>query len=83
MKLIEHMPPFIAKMRCYVEVRPRLRKVVGFSLIVAGALGAVLPILGVWLIPIGLGLLALDYAWANRWVEKAKAWFERHRPRRP
>lgn len=73
------MPPFIAKMRCYVESRRRLRKVVGFSLVVAGVLGAVLPVLGVWMIPLGLGLLALDYAWANRWFEKAKGWFEHHR----
>ena len=76
------MPSTIAKLRRYIEARPRLRKVVGFSLIVAGVLGAVLPVLGVWMIPLGLGLLALDYAWASRGFDKATAWFNRHRPRR-
>jgi hypothetical protein len=37
-----------------------LRAPLGFALIGAGIVGVVLPILGFWMVPLGLALLALD-----------------------
>jgi hypothetical protein len=57
-----------------------LRVPIGFALVLAGMVGF-LPILGFWMIPLGLSLLALDFAWAdkaNRWIMRkvraALAW---------
>jgi hypothetical protein len=53
-----------------------LRVPIGIALILGGTVGF-LPVLGFWMIPLGLSLLALDFpaaAKANRWIErKARA----------
>lgn len=46
---------------------PGLRLIVGLILIAAGALGF-LPVLGFWMIPLGIGIAALDIAWLWRWM---------------
>jgi uncharacterized protein len=52
----------------------------GWLLILVGIAGCVLPILpGVPLILAGLALLAEEYAWARRWMDKFKAWLARMR----
>ena len=51
------------------------RFVSGWALILVGIAGCVLPILpGVPLILAGLALLASEYSWAQRWMDKLKAW---------
>lgn len=61
---------------------PFLRKLIGISLILLGLLGF-LPILGFWMIPIGLIVLSADYRFARylyvnarlfkrRWQRKKK-----------
>ena len=42
-----------------------LRWVIGLSLIVGGILW-ILPVLGLWMIPLGLLVLAPDFKWARR-----------------
>jgi hypothetical protein len=42
-----------------------LRKTVGVLLIIGGLLGF-LPVLGYWMLPLGLALLAVDWPWARR-----------------
>ena len=52
-----------------------LRVPIGFALVLAGIVGF-LPIVGFWMIPLGLSLLALDFpvaAKANRWIMQ-KIW---------
>ena len=52
-----------------------LRVPIGFALVLAGIVGF-LPIVGFWMIPLGLSLLALDFpvaAKANRWIMR-KIW---------
>ncbi|MDC0948294.1 PGPGW domain-containing protein [Gammaproteobacteria bacterium] len=39
----------------------------GFSLIIIGVLGAVMPVIGLWLVPVGLFVLSIDFRWAKRW----------------
>jgi hypothetical protein len=51
-----------------------LRSLLGIVLLVAGAFGF-LPVLGFWMIPIGLGLIGLDVAPVRRRLGR---WLERH-----
>ena len=46
---------------------PGLRLVVGLILIAAGVFGF-LPVLGFWMIPLGIGIAALDIVWLWRWL---------------
>jgi len=43
----------------------RLRKTVGVLLVIGGMLGF-LPVLGYWMLPLGLALLSVDWPWARR-----------------
>jgi hypothetical protein len=56
-----------------LKVPPVLRTLLGLGLVVGGVLGAVLPLLGVWMVPLGLLLIALDIpplrARAERWLQ--------------
>ncbi len=69
-----------ARIQNYVERIKRMpnkgvRVSVGVLLIVGGVLGA-LPILGFWMIPLGLAILSVDYAWARRATAAMKRWFK-------
>lgn len=50
-----------------------IRVSVGVALIIGGVLGA-LPVLGFWMIPLGLAILSVDYAWARRATAAMKRW---------
>lgn len=50
-----------------------IRVSVGVALIIGGILGA-LPVLGFWMIPLGLAILSVDYAWARRATAAMKRW---------
>ena len=47
--------------------------VVGGSVLVVGVLMIVLPGPAFIVIPVGLGILGLEFAWARIWLKKAKA----------
>jgi hypothetical protein len=49
------------------------RFVVGWALVIGGILGF-LPVLGFWMIPLGLLVLSNDYAFARRWRRKLQIW---------
>lgn len=68
-----------------------LRMGAGFAFILAGLLGPFLPILGTWMLPLGIVLLAVDIPWlrpVSRWMhrrwEATERWVARlrHRPER-
>ena len=46
--------------------------VVGFTVLLVGIAMIALPGPAVVVIPIGLGILSLEYAWARRWLNKVK-----------
>lgn len=46
-----------------------LRRGAGILLMIGGALGF-LPILGYWMFPLGLALLAVDLPWARWWYRR-------------
>ena len=54
--------------------------VIGIGLMVGGVLGF-LPILGFWMIPLGLLVLAPDFRWARRGYLTIMTWLRRYRDR--
>ena len=63
-----------------------LRKTIGVLLVVGGILGF-LPVVGYWMIPLGLALLAVDWPLARRANRRLIVWWGRRfgkaGPRRP
>lgn len=57
-----------------------LRKSVGVLLVTGGLLGF-LPVLGYWMLPLGLALLAVDFAPARRINRRLLVWWGRQRRR--
>ncbi len=55
-----------------------LRKTMGVLLVIGGLLGF-LPVLGYWMLPLGLALLAVDFAFVRRFNRRALVWWERRR----
>ncbi len=65
------------------KTMPSLTRIlIGVLLILGGLLGA-LPILGFWMVPLGLLVLSLDFRWARRGYLTLILWFRRHRRGRP
>jgi hypothetical protein len=66
-----------AKARPFVKagtkLPPVVRSLVGLVLIAAGVLGVVMPILGFWMAPLGLILIALD---VPPWRKRVEAWLD-------
>jgi len=58
---------------------PVLRMVLGIFLILAGLAGF-LPILGFWMVPLGLFVLSIDMPWARRARRRFAVWFHRRFP---
>lgn len=56
------------------------RVILATLLLVGGILGA-LPILGFWMIPLGLLILSLDFRWARRGYLGIILWFRRRKNR--
>ena len=52
----------------------------GSGLVVMGCLGF-LPILGFWMIPLGLLILSHDIARVRRWRRRSTVWWQRKRQR--
>jgi len=50
-----------------------LRWTAGILLIVGGCFGF-LPILGFWMLPLGIACLAPDFPWAQRLLERCRRW---------
>lgn len=59
--------------------RSRLSRIaLGIALIVGGVLGF-LPVLGFWMIPLGLLVLSYEFARVRRWRRRSIVWWERRR----
>ena len=57
-----------------------MRKIGGWALVCVGLAGLVLPIIpGIPLLLAGLAILAPDYVWAQRSLDKVKGWAARVR----
>lgn len=58
-----------------------IRIVSGFLLVIGGVLGF-LPILGFWMIPLGILLLSVDLHMVRRWRRRFEVWWGRRRQNR-
>ena len=57
-----------------------VRIALGILLVLGGVFG-ILPILGFWMVPLGLLILSLDFQWARRGYLTIILWFRRRRAR--
>lgn len=57
---------------------PPLRMILG-SLFVAGGVLGFLPILGFWMIPLGLVILSVDSPGLRRWRRRMEVWWGRRK----
>ncbi|PLX39348.1 MAG: hypothetical protein C0606_02145 [Hyphomicrobiales bacterium] len=55
-----------------------VRMIIGFSLILGGLLGF-LPVLGFWMIPLGVLVLSVDLAPVRRLRRRVEVWWEKRR----
>lgn len=58
-----------------------LRVCIGLALILGGCLGF-LPVLGFWMVPLGLLVLSIDFAIARRWRRRLEIWWGNRRAER-
>ncbi|MCB1059001.1 MAG: PGPGW domain-containing protein [Calditrichaeota bacterium] len=58
--------------RAFLKARRLVRTVIGFSVLAVGVLLIVLPGPAVVVIPIGLAILASEYTWARKYLNKFK-----------
>jgi tellurite resistance protein TerC len=57
----------------YTVAKRLVLTIVGFTVLLIGVAMLVLPGPAFVVIPVGLGILSLEYAWARRWLAKVKA----------
>jgi uncharacterized protein (TIGR02611 family) len=57
-------------------VRRVLVGIVGTVVLVVGVAMIFLPGPAFVMIPLGLAILATEFVWARRWLQKAKSWFK-------
>lgn len=55
--------------------------VVGGTVLLLGVLMIVLPGPAIVVIPAGLAILGIEFAWARRWLQKSKDYLARFRPK--
>jgi hypothetical protein len=60
--------------------RSRLLRIVIGVLLVIGGLFAILPVLGFWMVPLGLLVLSIDIPRVRRWRRRFAVWFSRRYP---
>jgi hypothetical protein len=75
---LKHAPDWLRSAVHWLRAPSRfwVRLIAGILLIVGGIL-AILPIFGLWMLPLGLALIADDVPWLQVWLERAARWCER------
>ena len=61
--------------------RSRLLRIALGILLIIGGLFSFLPLLGVWMIPLGMLVLSVDIPRVRRWRRRFAVWFHRRYPR--
>ncbi len=59
------------------QIKRTIVSVVGFTILFLGIAMILLPGPAFILIPLGLGILASEYPWARRMLERIKGWIQR------
>ena len=79
--LLRRLPPRLrAAVRCLRRPGARWVRLPAGGLLILGGLFSILPILGLWMLPLGLLLIAQDVPPLRRASGRLLAWIERHRP---
>ena len=80
-RLIHRLPERLQTIIRWLR-RPGLRwvRLVAGVLFIAGSFLSILPIFGIWMLPLGLMLLAEDIAPLRRARDRVLDWIERRRP---
>ncbi|MEY9183956.1 hypothetical protein ABIG06_005531 [Bradyrhizobium sp. USDA 326] len=80
-KLVDRLPPRMGDTFTYL-LRPSSRwvRIPSGTLLVAGGVLSFLPLLGVWMLPLGLALLAEDVPALRSSRSKVFDWIERRKP---
>ena len=80
-RLIERLPQNLqATIRWLRRPSSRWVRMIGGVLLIAGAFLSILPVFGLWMLPLGLMLLAEDIAPLRRVRDRSLDWVERNRP---
>ena len=74
--LVRHVR--ISKWRVKVPAHPIIRISIGFLLILGGCLGF-LPILGFWMLPLGVIVLSIDLPPVRRFRRRIEVWWGKRR----
>ena len=61
--------------------RSRLLRIVLGVLLMIGGLFSILPVFGLWMIPLGLLILSIDVPRVRRWRRRFAVWFHRRYPK--
>jgi hypothetical protein len=79
--LIGQLPPRLqASVRWLRQPSMRAARIVVAVLLIVGSLFSILPILGLWMLPLGLLLLADDIKFIRLGADRILAWIEHRRP---
>jgi len=80
--LVRRLPPRPQRIVRWLR-RPSARwaRITAGLLLVLGSLLSILPIFGLWMLPLGLLLLAEDFSPLRRATGRVLCWIERRRPR--
>jgi hypothetical protein len=78
----EQVQAWVKRIHRFATRLPKpLRILLGMALIVGG-LFSFLPVLGLWMLPLGFVILSIDVPFIRRWWRRALVWWERRRRRR-
>jgi hypothetical protein len=80
-RLLDRLPDRLRRATIWL-LRPHARwiRIPAGLLLILGGVFSILPILGLWMLPLGLILLAEDVPLLRRWREKALDWVEHKHP---
>jgi hypothetical protein len=80
-RLIQRLPKrFQSAVRWLRQPSARWVRVPAGLLLIVGSVFSILPVLGLWMLPLGVVLLAEDFAPLRRLTDRALTWIERRRP---
>jgi hypothetical protein len=80
-RLIAHLPRFIQPIVRWLRLpSARWVRLPAAALLIAGGIFSILPFLGIWMLPLGIVLLAEDVPLFRRITDKGLDWAERRRP---
>jgi hypothetical protein len=80
-RLIDRLPSrFRTTVRWLRKPSSRWMRIPAGALLIAGGLLGILPLLGFWMLPLGLVLLAEDVPLLRTWRDRILSWIEQRRP---